>query len=71
MADKWLKQQLDQTRLNLKRIQIIVNHRLTLVPLIMVILALLWELGLMRMVNQLQLTQIGRASCRERVSSPV
>ena len=56
MADKWLKQQLDQTRLNLKRIQIIVNHRLTLVPLIMVILALLWELGLMRMVNQLQLT---------------
>ena len=25
-------------------------------PLIMVILALLWELGLMRMVNQLQLT---------------
>ena len=55
MADKWLKQQLDQTGLNLKRIQIIVNLRLTLVPLIMVILALLWELGLTRMVNQLQL----------------
>ena len=48
----WLKQQLEQTRLNLKRTQIIVNHHLTSVPLIMVILALLWELGLMQMVNQ-------------------
>ena len=47
MVDKRLNLQLEQIRLNLRRGQLMVNHHLTSVPLIMVILALLWELGLM------------------------
>ena len=56
IVGKLLILQLEQIRLKLRRGQIIVNHHLTSAPLIMVILALLWELGLMRVVNQLQLT---------------